>query len=179
MQTKNLNELLSQINGARICQLRTKTEVKANKKSRVDGSPFPFSKGVSKLAVRNVVLGSDYSSVVNNRLQKEEKVADFVPEQLFKGKGRRISKFLCEHIETKEQYLSVLPNTDGQNCNLTKSVYIDNETGNEIDPAILLPYLPPYKEMESQGTDKVVHWQLIKLNNILGIKSGNLIFEKS
>ena len=174
----NLNNLLEQIKGARICSLRTKTPVRANKKSRVDGSPFPFKDGVSKLSVRNIILGTDYSSVVNNRLQKEEKIADFVPQQLFRGKGRKITKFICEHTETKEQYLSVLPKTDSDNCNITKSVYVDNETGLEVDFSSLKDFLPEYSENSSQGTDKTVRWQLIKLDNILSLKSGDLLYEK-
>lgn len=170
----NLNDLLAQFNGAKICQLRTKTQLKANKKSRVDGTPFPYSKGVSKLAVRNVIVGTDYSNVVNNQLARENKVGDFTPEQLWKGKGRRVSKFTVEHVDTKEQYLAVLPKTDAENHNVTKSVYVDNETGLEVDFSSLKDFLPPYNESDNQGTDKTVHWQVINVNNIMGLKCGEL-----
>lgn len=179
MKTNNLNELLAQISGARICQLRTSTPVKMNVKSRVDKSPNPFKNGVTKLAVRNVVLGADYSNAVNNQLAREEKVGDFTPENLWKGRGRKISKFLVEHTDTGEQYLAVLPKTDSENCNVTKSVYIDNETGAEIEANLLKDFLPEYKESENQGTDKVVHWQVLKLSNVIGLKSGELEYSRA
>ena len=178
MKTNNLNDLLSQISGSKICSLRTKTALKTNKKSRTDGTPFPYSQGISKLSVRNVIIGADYSNAVNNQLAREEKVGDFTPENLWKGKGRRVSKFTVEHTESGEKYLCILPKTDSENCNVTKSIYIDNATGNEVEFSSLKDFLPPYNETESQGTDKVVHWQVIKLENVIGLKSGELEYSK-
>jgi hypothetical protein len=175
----NLNSVLENIgNSSRICQLRTKTPVKLNKKNRVTGAPCPYVDGITKLAVRNVILNCEYKNAVNNQLVREEKVADFVPEQLWKGKGRRVSKMIFEHIETHQQYLAVLPKTDGEGFNITKSVYIDNSTGSEIDKNELTDYMPP-KNNSTQGTDKPINWELIKLENILGLKSGDLIYERA
>lgn len=175
----NLDDLLSQINGSRIVQLRTKTQEVLNKKSRVDSRPNPYTQGVSKLAVRNVIIGTDYSNVVNNQLAKEEKIGDFVPEAQWRGKGRRISKFLVEHTESHKKYLAILPKTDKNNFSITKSVYVDNATGLEIDSNLLKEFKAPKYDSENQGTDKIVRWQVIEVNNIVGLKSGTLIFEKS
>lgn len=172
MITRNIQEVLAQISGSRIVRLRTKTQVKMNVKSRVDGTPNPYKKGVSKIAARNCIIGADYSNAVNNQLAREDKVGDFQPEKLWKGKGRRVSKFMVEHSETLEQYLAILPKTDGENNNITESVYIDNDSGLEIDVKTLKDFLPPYKESDNQGTEKAVHWQVIKLENIIGLKSG-------
>jgi len=179
MKTNNLTELLNSISGAKICSLRTKTALKANKKSRTDGTPFPYSQGISKISVRNVIIGSDYSSSINGRLAKENKVADFVPENLWGGSGRRISKFLVQHTESKKEYLSVLPITDSENKNLSKNIYIDNSTGLEVDFDSLKDFLPPYNEPTNQNDlEKTVHWLCIETKNILGLKFGENLFEK-
>jgi hypothetical protein len=170
----DLKSVLQSISGSRIVSLRTKTQVKLNKKSRVTGAACPYVDGVSKLSVKNCIIGTDYANSVNNQLAREDKIGDFQPEKLWKGKGRRISKFLVEHTESGQNYLAILPKTDANNCNITKSVYVNNTTGLEINPENLKDFLPPYNESSSQGTEKTIHWEVIKLENILGLKSGEI-----
>lgn len=174
---RTINEVLATMKPS-IINLRTKTDVKMNKKSRVDGTPNPFTKGVSKIASRNCIIGADYSNAVNNQLARENKVGDFEPEQLWRGKGRRISKFTVEHTESHDEYLAILPKTDSENCNVTKSVYIDNATGLEIEYNSIANFMPPIKENDNQGADKPVHWQVIKLENIIGLKCGDIDWSK-
>ncbi len=159
----NLHETIAKLQSAKIVSIRTKTPVKM-----LAASKAVFPKGVSKISLRNGIVGASYENAVNNKLERENEIPDFKAESLWKGKGRTISNFLVEHTDTHEQYLKFLPRTiDGKN--VTKSIYVDNNTGLEIDSSEVAKYMPAYKE-NSSG----VNWQVIKLENIIGIKCGEI-----
>ena len=168
----NLNDLLEEIKGSRIVSLRTKTTQPLNVKSRVDKKPNPYTQGVSKISVRNCIIGADYANSFNNKLAKNDEVGDFVPEAQWGGKGRRVSKFTIAHTVTGQEYLAILPKVDAENHNITKSVYIDNATGNEVDVNLLREFMPPKKEA-------FLNWQVIKIDNIIGLKSGELEYSRA
>lgn len=163
----NIHETIASLESAKIVSIRTKTPLKM-----LAASKLKFPKGVSKISVRNGIVGASYENAVNNQLQRHSEIPDFRAESLWKGKGRRISKFLVEHTETHEQYLSFLPRTIN-GVNVTKSIYVDNNTGLEIDFSEVSSYMPPYRE-NSSG----VNWQVIKLDNIIGIKCGEIEFSR-
>lgn len=164
MSNFNLQNFLDKINGARIVSLRTKTPVKL-----LAAGKTAFPAGISKIAVRNGILGTDYSSVTNRAIARNapenSEIPEFQAESLWKGKGKNVSKFLVEHVDTKKQYLKFLPKiSDGHN--VTKSIFIDNATGKEISKEDFEEYMP--KQSSGQNFAGVA-WQVIALENVVDI----------
>lgn len=172
----SINKFLANLNGAKIVSLRTKTDVKMLAASRQK-----FPKGISKIAVRNGIIGASYENAVNNQLEREEKLPEFQAESLWKGKGRSVSSFLVEHCETKEQYLKFLPKTNSIGNNITKSIYVDNATGLEIEQSEFSEFMPKggYSVSNVQGTEKEIKWQVIAIKNVIGIKCGELEYSSN
>jgi hypothetical protein len=161
----NLQNFLGQINGARIVSLKTKTPVKL-----LAAAKTVFPAGISKIAVRNGILGTDYTSVTNRALARNapenSDVPEFQAESLWKGKGKNVSKFLVEHVDTGKQYLKFLPKISSEGHNVTKSIFIDNATGKEISKEKFDAYMP--KQSSGQNFAGVA-WQVVDINNIIDI----------
>lgn len=163
----SIHDTLVKLDSAKIVSLRTKTQCKLLAASKVR-----FPKGVSKIATRNGIVGASYENAVNNSLKREGEVPDFKAESLWKGRGRSISKFLVENTETHKQYLKFLPRTNPEGHNVTKSIYIDNATGLEIDYSEIQPFMPSYS-----GNASGVNWQVIELANVIGLKCGDVEYK--
>lgn len=163
----NIEQVLEKVPGARIVRLRTKTQVKMLARGKL-----AFPKGVSKISSRNGIVGANYENCVNNQLEREGKEAEFTSQSLWSGRGRTVSKFIVEHTETGKRYIKFLPNPER-----TESIYVDNSTGLELDFEVVKPYLPAFKE-PNQGTEKPVFWLTVELDNILGLTSGELCYNK-
>ncbi len=165
MSSFNLQNFLGQINGARIVSLKTKTPVKL-----LAAAKTVFPAGISKIAVRNGILGTDYSSVTNKAIARNapenSEVPAFEAESLWKGKGKNVSKFLVEHVDTGKQYLKFLPKISSEGHNVTKSIFIDNATGEEIYKEKFEAYMP--KQSSGQNFAGVA-WQVIALENVVDI----------
>lgn len=165
MSNFDLQSFLAKINGARIVSLKTKTQVKL-----LASGKAAFPSGISKIAVRNGILGTDYTSVTNRAIAKNtpenNEIPEFQAESLWKGKGRNVSKFLVEHIDTGKQYLKFLPKLDSQDHNVTKSIFVDNATGKEISKQDFEAYMP--KQSSGQNFAGVA-WQVITLENVVDI----------
>jgi hypothetical protein len=161
-----IHDVLSSIDSAKIVSLRTKTQCKLLAPSKVR-----FPKGVTKISTRNGIIGASYENAVNNKLEREGDLPDFKAESLWKGRGRRVSKFIVQHMDTQKQYLAFLPKTNVDGHNITKSVYVDNATGLEVSYKDIKDYMPNY------GTNSSgVNWQVIELSNVIGLKSGDIEF---
>jgi hypothetical protein len=161
-----IHDVLASIDSAKIVSLRTKTQCKLLAPSKVR-----FPKGVTKISTRNGIIGASYENAVNNKLEREGDLPDFKAESLWKGRGRRVSKFIVQHMDTQKQYLAFLPKTNVDGHNITKSVYVDNATGLEVSYEDIKDYMPNY------GTNSSgVNWQVIELSNVIGLKSGDIEF---
>lgn len=161
-----IHDVLAKIDSAKIVSLRTKTQCKLLAKSKVE-----FPQGVTKISLRNGIIGASYENAVNNKLEREGELPDFKAESLWKGRGRRVSKFIVQHMDTQKQYLAFLPKTNADGHNITKSIYIDNATGLEVPYNNVEKYIPSYGYSSS-----VVNWQVIELSNVIGLKSGDIEF---
>lgn len=162
-----IEQVLDKVSGAKIVSLRTKTEVKMLARGKLT-----FPKGVTKISHRNGIIGASYENCVNNQLTREGQEAVFESKKLWNGKGRTVSKFIVEHTETGKRYIKFLPNPER-----TESIYVDNSTGLELDYEVVKPYLPAFKE-PNQGTEKPIFWLTVELDNILGLTSGELCYNK-
>lgn len=170
-----IQDFLADVKGSRIVALRTKTEVKllVNSKDKTSKSKEEFPQGVSKIAVRNGFIGTNYENVVNNKIVREAdenaEVPYFDAQALWGGKGESVDRFLARHVGTGELYLKFLPKMqDG--LNVTRSIYIDNSTGQEVDKEKVEKYISSSKPSASG-----VNWQVIKLANVIGV--GEINFE--
>lgn len=163
----DLVEKLKELRGAHIVSVVTRTEPKMRKRD----NPF-VENGVWYLASRVGIIGVDYASSVNRQRQREGSVidrkgeiAEFKAESLWKGKGVRICDKVTTHADNGGFYLPFFPRS------VSDSRFEDNE-GNLLSEKKLEPFLysKPKVEHTSQGTDKQVHWRILKLDSLLNIK---------
>ena len=57
-------------------------------RKKLEGKNNPFLQGVECRATRQFQFAVNYGNAVNNQRIREEKIADFLPESLWNGKGR-------------------------------------------------------------------------------------------
>ena len=162
-----IKNFLETLNGPKIVSLKTKTQVRM-----LVASKEVFPMGVTKISVRNGIIGTDYSSVVNNKIFAEENpqtqeeaeaIPHFEAEALWKGKGKNVTKFICVHTEKNTEYLKFLPKMIGEK-NVTKNIYIDNATGKNVEESEVNKFMGA-KSNSPYG----VNWQVVELCNVLGI----------
>ena len=163
----DLVDKLKGLSGAHIVSVATRTEPKMRKRD----NPF-VENGVWYLASRVGIIGVDYGSSVNRQRDREGavidrkgEIAEFKAESLWKGKGVRICDKVATHSDKGGYYLPMFPRS------VSNARFEDND-GNLLSPKKLEPFLysPPEVAHTSQGTDKQVHWRIIKFDSLLNIK---------
>lgn len=163
-----IQEFLAQNTSAKIVRVTTKTPVKLLVAGKHLGEIF-------KVSVKNGIVGADYSSATNNGIAAKENPTTqeeanampfFQAESLWHGKGRSVSKFICEHIETKKQYLKFLPKLNSEGFEKSESYYVD-ASGEKVSKEKFEQFLPKQNNAPNVGG---VKWQVISLENILDIR---------
>jgi hypothetical protein len=141
---------IRELKGAKIATIVSET-VPAMRKT-----DNPFHGRIRKVSRTNVVLNCVYQNSVNNQREREDLERNFEPEPRKWGQ-RIVGTGLVEH--NGELYLETkIQRTLGY-------TYID-QSGSEVDPAIINPYLPKRVEGERQGVEKPVIWRDYKLASI-------------
>jgi hypothetical protein len=118
---------------------------------------------VTKIANIGAMVGYSYENSVNNQRERENELRNFMAQQLWKGKGKRLSTALTTHVEKGTFYLTY------KKQQTFKSFHFDAVL-NFIPMAILRPYFRPYTPPANQGVEKVVHHREIALENIRKFK---------
>ena len=121
---------------------------------------------VTRIANMGIMLGYNYTNSVNNQRERENEMRDFMAQQLWRGKGKRLSPALATHVEKGTFYLSY------KKQQTFKSFHFDTAL-NFIPTALLKPFFPVYKS-KSQGVMQVVYHREISIDNI-----GRLKFKKT
>ena len=124
---------------------------------------------VTRIANIGIMLGYNYTNSVNNQRERENEMRDFMAQQLWRGKGKRLSPALSTHIEKETFYMSYKAQQT------FKSFHFDSAL-NFIPLALLKPFFPP-KTNHSQGTEKAVYHREISIDNIRRLKFKKTTYE--
>lgn len=175
---KQIQDTIQTLNGIQargIFSFVAVTTKDALKKSRVTKEPTPSRlQTVTVYRACVVSLGNDYEAVVNSRLEKEGKEADFV------SKGSYCAPvapncLVFKHNEKDSYYLRVYPNL----CHSVKSVvrYFGAD-GVEISAEDFKKFEKEYFALkgcnDSQGLDDAILVNNYKLENVKYLKRGDI-----
>jgi len=125
---------------------------------------------VTKIANVGGMVGYVYENSVNNQLERENKEREFKAQQLWNGKGKRISTALSTHIEKNTFYLTYKAQQT------FKSLHFDT-TLNLIPVSLLKPFFPQSDPAKYQGTEKAVYHREISVDNIRRFKFKKKTYE--
>ena len=124
---------------------------------------------VTKIANSNIFLGVNYQNSVNNQREREAMEKDFIAKPLWNGKGQKLSSALVNHIDNGTKYMAYMP------IRSLKAFYFDAAL-NILSVDLLKPFFPERKN-ESQGTEKIVAYNVVKLANIRKLKVNKITYE--
>ena len=197
MQTLNLvsfEELLDLRNRAEPVTIITKTvqgkdQMTSGGRADKETGEYPnrFFGKVYRVAERPAFIGANYESCVNLQREREEQplftdgsLEYFHAEELWKGKGLPLNKYIIQHMEHGELYIAYKPKltADGDIINKASKYYWCEEdkplTSKEVKA--METWFKPHSPMENQGVDKKVPWRTLKLCNLLQIKINKTIY---
>lgn len=124
---------------------------------------------VTRIANIGIMLGYSYSSSIVKQKERENKLAEFMAQPLWNGKGKRLSPALSTHIDKGTFYMSYKAQQT------FKSFHFDTAL-NLIPVALLKPFFP-VNNYKSQGTDKPIYHREISIDNIRRLKFRKTTYE--
>jgi hypothetical protein len=157
-KTQLIEMLLTWSWGAQPASIQYVTEPKLTKEGK------NMFGNVTKIANVGGMIGYSYENSVNNAREKEEMERNFMAQQLWNGKGKRLSLALSTHIEKGTFYMTYKAQQT------FKSFHFDSAL-NFIPYAILKPFFPESKP-KNQGVseENQVHHREISIDNIKRFK---------
>lgn len=181
---QQFEERLAEYRGTLIVTLKTRTRPTLLKKNRETKEPCPWSQGIERVALRQVILGAVYENSVNNQRAREgndeyfDAAGLWVSKQFPEGAGERDSAYTVRHKGTGKRYFAVRPCVNSIGVPLISMDYwLDVATGEAVHEDVVAPYLPAVSVSARQETDKPVPWRTIELVNIEEIKTWGEVFE--
>ena len=111
-------------------------------------------------------LGAIYSKSVRTKQESEGLVPDFQGQSIWNGMGKHLSQLCVIHVLKLSRYLQY-----NQLHARQRPDYVDITTGERIEAAKIKPYLVPFKPAGNQGVSEPLHFPVVKLENILKIKT--------
>lgn len=115
---------------------------------------------------KQVVMLCGYESAVNRRAAQEGLAPEFRAESLWGGKGRHITKYLVEHVETGKRYLAYTP---------VKTIHEEwLADGIPVNKSEIEHWLVSSSKTTRQPQEKVLPWRVVALENIVEIKQGEV-----
>lgn len=150
-----LTKILFDVVGHKFLTITTETEPKMRKTNN------PYFGKVKKVVTSNVSMNFDYSTVVNNRLNKEGKEKTFVAKP--RVWGERIPN-TCFIMHNDAMYVELHYKSEPSSTKF----FLD---GNEIEKTLIQEFLQePNSNAEHQGLDKEVILRDVKISNIKEVK---------
>lgn len=187
----NYLKALREKSPAPICGIVTETFPKMLKKSRLTGLPCPYA-SVGRLAEGTFQLGASYEKAVNRAVDKayanEHASIDwFIAESMWGGKGVKGDiPFTVKHKDTNKLYLVCRPSSLSVEGHVVKKqdYWFDGNreiSENElkcISEEFLASKPTPSRKQESFGLtgNSQVVWRTYALENVVQIRSGNLVY---
>jgi len=129
-----------------------------------------FFNGVTRIANVGIMLGYNYTNSVNNQLERENEMRTFMAQQLWKGKGKRLSPALSTHVEKGTFYMSYKAQQT------FKSFHMDALNLRPIKLVDLIPFFPQSNNA-SQGTKTEIYHREISIDNIRRLKFKKTTYE--
>jgi len=163
-KTQVIETLINDGGSAKFAQMIAEVEQKQLK----TGNPFAKSK-VTKLVSYNMLLNANYANMVNNRLAKEGKEANFTAKENWfqKVNDSFNGSIVAKKSDTTELYLLFACNTSE-----TLKYYIDGIEASESEIATIKQFRPKTTAPTNQGTDEAIIVRTVKMDNIKLIKCG-------
>ena len=150
--------------GAQPASVQYDTTPKLNKEGKLKFGD------VRKIANVGIMLGYNYQNSVNNQRERENEMKDFMAQQLWRGKGKRLSPCLAKHEDKGTFYMSY------KSQQTFKAFHFDSVL-NFIPVAILKPYFPVNNSAKYQGVEKAVYHREINIDNIKKLKFRKTTYE--
>jgi len=151
--------------GAQPASVQYETSPKLNKEGKTE-----YPDGITKIANVGVMIGYNYENSVNNQRKRENEIADFMAQKLWRGKGKRLSPALSTHLDNGSHYLTY------KMQQTFKSFYFDSVL-NFIPKSLLKPFFPVYDTAKAQGVEKAVYHRELKIANIRKLKFRGTTYE--
>jgi hypothetical protein len=118
---------------------------------------------ITRIANVGVMVGYIYENSVNNQLEREGKEREFMAQQLWKGKGKRISHALATHIEKGTFYLTYKAQQT------FRALHLDTNL-NIVPNSVIEAYFPKSDPSAYQGTEKAVYHRELSIDNVRRLK---------
>lgn len=175
------------LTGCSFAHVKTVTDPKLLKKSRVTKLPLPNADKIVKVSEFGCGIGYSYDKSVENRLLAEHadalKEGTITKEEVLAKHEKgdtwhepfNGSKVIRQHKKTKEKYFYVQ-----LNANTIPSVkYVDISTGTELSKDFLKDYLPTESAPTNQGLseENVVQMRTLKLESLKGLSACGETYE--
>ena len=169
--------------GTKIVSFIVATHPKLTKKNRRTGEPCPHTAGVTRIASRRVMLGADYGNAVNGQRSNEGITPDFNPQSLWNGHGVHHGPYTVQHDTSgrisffgRPQQLAITDNAAGRMCIVDADEWQDTATGEPVDPATLVDYLPPLRKADNQGVRHDIQWRIFPLDEIMELTYAGICY---
>lgn len=127
---------------------------------------------ITKVAKIGCIIGYDYENSVNNQREREDLLKDFMSQELWRGKGERVTPATSRHKESGKRYLTYKWQQTHEQS------YFDAD-GNVISKEELKKCFYAKKPSTSQGVDKPVNHREMALATIQEIGMDNKVIEIS
>jgi len=166
MTRQQVINFITNLKGAKPATIVIETRPKMNKFARTPDEngnkmPNPYLDNIVKRTRCNVFLNVNYENSVNRQRGREDKEQTFESQQ--RAWGTHVSPSLV--VNEGRYYLQYKLEKRFE------SEYIDVRNGEVIPASRLYDYLPPRKKSNTQGTDKEIIINTVKLENITHINT--------
>jgi hypothetical protein len=175
----NMNQIVTFLmnhSGSSFAHILTETDP-INHTQKNDASfavMFPSHTMIRKIGSRNVSIGNNYQTAVNNRLDKTGNESSFVVDKQSRDWSERLTEGLVQHKTTKEFYLEYYY----LNANESEYKYVweDNSPLTEGELTMVMSIFKKVYESKKQaeaGLDKEeqVKVNLVKIDNVRMVKA--------
>ena len=175
-------DFLMNVSGCSFAHILTETDPinHTKKNDNLFAVLFANHQQIKKIGSRQISLGNNYGTAVNNRLDKTGNESNFVVDKESRSWSERINEVLIQHKTTKELYLEYYY----LNANESEYKYVweDNTelTKDELEKAReLFKKIYESKKQSEAGLDieEQVKVNIVKIDNVRCIKAfGETIF---
>ena len=163
MNTKELAQMLINLNGATICNLTYITDAKLLKR----GNPLKDCK-VDKIESLVCQFGYNYQNSVNNRLEKQGDEREFVADSLPWGKWIVVNKIIEHNGELYARFYVM------QGGKREVLYLVNNEIATSAQVEVIKQFTPARKESNRQAESGLTENQCkpftINLKNVISLK---------
>ena len=151
------------------------TEEETEEEPEVIPNPFPKG-GVLKVAAFNVAFGANYGKMVNRKLAKAGKEANFVPEGNWFQSHDGLNTVVENKKDPSKLYARIPVNTKNKPV-----VAFETPDGKPVAREEVAPFIPakaPSRKQKEAGLDEgeQVTFRVVAMENVLGVTYGGTTY---